>query len=96
MFNSSGLEEFRDFLHCCAEERVEKLGQVFITNRRYQSLFDEKSGLFNQIIDALPEDFKQVLIDYEDKESALSGMEETFFYENGFMDAFMLLKILLG
>jgi hypothetical protein len=33
---------------------------------------------------------------YCGKESALSSMEETFFYENGFMDAFMLLKILIG
>jgi len=54
----------------------------------------EKADLYSPIYSALPEELKNALIDYNDRESIISGMGQTFFYEHGFLDAFMLIRVL--
>ncbi len=87
-------DNFKEFLHCSMDKRMEELHQVLINNENYKKLTRQHSDLFEQIINSLPEDLKTLLYELDSKNSELSGMDNNFFYKHGFKDAFKMAKFL--
>jgi len=85
-------KRFREFIRSCLFQRLERAGEEFSRRKRYLSLSAREDELFNQLINALPEEMKRTLIEYSDTLAAIMVDQQEFFYKQGFIDGHMFIN----
>jgi len=95
MLDYKDLGTFNSFLRNCAEERIKSLHEILTSTQGYQNLDKEKHKYYTQIKNTMTDELIAALNNYNEKENQMDGVEQAFFYEQGFLDALKLFKILL-
>ncbi|OKP94729.1 hypothetical protein [Paenibacillus sp. P32E] len=75
--------------------RMEYTAHSILSNsNEYKQLIVECNQLFNELISFLPQDYKQLLQNYDTSTTLLQGIAETLMYKQGLKDGIHLNKLL--
>ncbi|MCX7922033.1 MAG: hypothetical protein N3B21_08495 [Clostridia bacterium] len=72
------------------ERRLNKLEKELYCTDRYKELSAREQSLYCQLEEALPDHLKPVLSDYSDLLYTILNIQEDYYYQHGFTDAFAL------
>ena len=81
------LQPFNHYVKNCMEQRTDEIAtKVFLTHRVYRKYAKELKNLFNEIVDAVPQDRRFLMFEYEEKEQAQLAVVMEIMYRQGLED----------
>jgi hypothetical protein len=77
--------------------RTDEIGSnVLMKHEAYQRLSEELKSCLHEILAYIPEDRRQLVLDYEEKEQAQMGLSVEIMYRQGLIDGVYLNRRLSG
>ena len=77
-------------------DRISKLEKEFLDREEARVLLSQRDGLYEILYNALPEGFKDALVDYSDTRTHLNRLMIKLFYKQGFIESAATTQLLLG
>ncbi len=91
------LKNLSEYLHDFITKRTDEIGSnVLMKDMDYRELLEANQTKYHEILKYVPEEGRQLLLEYEEKEQAQSALAVELMYKQGFIDGIYLSNRLLG
>ena len=87
-------KNFKQFISSCELDRMEQLEEELEALQEYQVCDKRESEIQSILSNAIPEEYRKILIEYNDINLSFRTMYRSFFYKQGFADSLCLTEIL--